>query len=41
LTVTELPPITEGEYYRRALGDVGLEPEIVQERREKSLEIGV
>jgi hypothetical protein len=41
LTVTELPPITEGEYYRQAVGDVGLEPEIVQERQEESLELTV
>ncbi len=31
LTVTELAPITEGEYYRQALGRMGLEPEIRQE----------
>jgi hypothetical protein len=41
LTVVELAPITEGEYYRRAVGDVGLEPEIVQERQEESLELSV
>jgi hypothetical protein len=31
LTATELPPITEGEYYRQAMGRMGLEPEIRQE----------
>lgn len=41
LTVTELSPITEGEYYRQAVGDVGLEPEIVQERQEESFELTV
>jgi len=41
LTVTELPPITEGEYFRRAVGEVGLDPEIVQERQEESFELSV
>jgi hypothetical protein len=31
LTATELTPITEGEYYRQAIGRMGLEPEIRQE----------
>jgi hypothetical protein len=39
LTVMELPPITEGEYFRRAVGEVGLEPEITRE--EESLGVAV
>ena len=38
LNVTELPPITEGEFYRQALGSMGLEPEI---RREEGLSVSV
>jgi hypothetical protein len=41
LTVTELPPITEGEYFRRAVGDVGLEAEITQERQQETYELSV
>ena len=38
LTVTELPAITEGEYYRQAVGRMGLEPEI---RQEEGFSVGV
>ena len=38
LNVTELLPINEGEFYRQALGSMGLEPEI---RREEGLSVSV